>query len=262
MTYYKPPKLTYTELCIWIDNNMYSENCDDALLYEYLYHIVNMFARKHSYFKSVSYYDDFALSSASRLFMRIKDTRLTKIKSILNYIKTIIYPFKVDFEKDNYVENPEDNSFIYTEEYSLGTNLIDEIDLFDKIDFRYTLENVSDLIKNYLCKIPRKKNSCEWLNIYTSCLLTFLVQLKTASNNKLNKSDITDKELHSLYLAAQREEPILYHLDKSYSNYIKVLVNEIKSLVAKNLAIENHSQISSENALKSIIIASMDMEDD
>ncbi len=261
MTFYKPPKLTYTELCIWIDNNMYNEDCDEAKLYEYIYHIVYMLARKNSYFSAAHYYDEFALSSASRLFIRIKDTRLTKLKSILNYIKTVIYPYKVDFEKEVYVENPEDSTFIYTDSYCLGTNLLDEIDLFDKLDFKYTLDSISVIIKNYLNKIPHKKNSSEWINIYTSCLLTFLSSLNVETSIKLDKQDITDKELHSLYLASEKQEPILYHLDKSYSNYIKILVNELKGLIAKDLSIEQHSQISSETALKSIIIASMDSED-
>ena len=220
-----------------------------------------MFAHKNSYFHSTQLYDDFSLSSASRLFMRIKDRRLTEIKSILNYIKTIIYPYKVDFEKDNYVENTEDNALIYTDTYCLGTNLLSEIDLFDQLDFKYTLENVSCIIKNFLNRIPHKKNSCEWLNIYTSCLLTFLSALKVNSSQKLNTSILTDKELHQLYIAAQKEDPVLYHLDKSYSNYIKVLVNEIKALIAKNLAIENHEYISSEDALKSIIISSLELEE-
>ncbi|MBO5712265.1 MAG: hypothetical protein J6R47_05440 [Acholeplasmatales bacterium] len=261
MTFYKPLKISYTDMCIWIDDNMYKEDCDEAKLYEYLYHIINMFARKNSYFRSEACYDEFALSSASRLFMRIKDSRLTEIKSILNYIKTIIYPYKVDFEKDVYAESPQDNAFIYTDSYCLSTSLLDEIDLFDKIDFKYTLDDICTIIKRYLSKIPYKKNSSEWLNIYTSCLLTFLASIKFESKIKLTKQDITDKELHSLYLASQQQDVVLYHLDRSYSNYIKILVNELKSLIAKELSIEQHSQISSENALKSIIIASMESEE-
>ena len=241
---------------------MYLEDCDDALLYEYIYHIVNMLARKNSYFSSDTYYDDFSLSSASRLFMRIKDKRLTQIKSILNYIKTIIYPYKVDFEKDNHIDNDENNSVIFTDSYSLSTELIDDVDFFDKIEFNYTLESVSTLIKNYLNKIPVKKSSSEWLNIYTSCLLTFLESVTVIPKDKLSKQDITDKELHILYLQSKNTEPVLFHLDKSYSNYIKVLVNELKALIAKNLSIEQRSRISSETALKSVIIASMELEDD
>lgn len=261
LTYNKPHNITYTDMCIWIDNNMYKDDCDDAKLYEYLYHIINMFARKNSYFSNAHYYDDFALSSASRLFMRIKDLRLTKIKSILNYIKTVIYPYKVDFEKDNYVNNTEDSAIIYTEESALGTNLLEEIDFFDKIEFNYTLQNISNLIHSYLLKIPQKLNSSEWSNIYLSCMLTLLNEFTISGNNKLSKSNISDKELHNLYLTAYNEEPVVYHLDKSYGAYIKVLVNELKNVISKNLSIEQHSQISAESALKSIIIASMELEE-
>ena len=261
LTYNKPRDLTYTDMCIWIDTNMYDENCNDSKLYEYLYHIINMFARKNSYFSHAHYYDDFALSSASRLFMRIRDTRLTKIKSILNYIKTVIYPYKVEFEKENYVENNEDSRIIYTDEYSLGTNLLEEVDFFDKLDFRYTLENIDLIVKSYLNKIPKRRNSSEWYNIYLSCVLTLLNEFDISSVKKVSKSSLTDKELHSLYLDAYNQEPIIYHLDKSYANYIKVLVNELKNVIAKNLAIEHHSEITAESALKSIIIASMELEE-
>ena len=249
-------------MCIWIDSNMYTENCDDIKLYEYLYHIINMFARKNSYFHNECYYDDFALSSASRLFMRIKDQRLAKIKSILNYIKTIIYPYKVDFEKENYVENPQEVDLMYSQEYCLGTNLIDEVDLFDKIEFNYTLDNITTIIHSYLSKIHVHVNSPEWINIYISCSLTLISAITTNTNElSLKKNDLTDKDLKNIYLESEKQPPILYHLDKSYGPYIKVLVNEIKAVIAKNLAIENRNQISTEDAIKSIIVNSLDLED-
>ncbi len=248
-------------MCIWIDNNYFLENCDDSLLYEYLYHLVNMFAQKNKYFSRFEYYDDFALFGASRLFMRLKNKSLTKIKSILNYIKTVIYPYKVEFEKDSYVNNTEDNKLVYSDTFCLGSNLIDDSDIFDKIDFKFTLDNISNVIRSFLNKIPHKKNSSEWLNIYTSVLLTFNNLILSADIHKLQLDNISNKELHSIYLDISKQEPILYHIDKSYSNYIYVLVNEIKSLIAKQLSIENNSKVSSETALKSIIIASMDMED-
>lgn len=248
-------------MCIWVDNNYDLPDCDDSLLYEYLYHLINMFAQKSKYFSKFEYYDEFALFGASRLFMRLKNKDLTKIKSVLNYIKTVIYPYKVEFEKDSYVNNTEDNELLYTDTFCLGSNLIDNSDIFDRIDFKYTLDNISNVIRTFLNKLPHKKNSSEWLNIYTSVLLTFNNMLSCADMKKMQLHDISSKELHSIYLDISKEEPILYHLDKNYSNYISILVNEIKSLIAKQLSIQNTSKVSSETALKSIIIASMDMED-
>lgn len=261
MTYNKPSNVTYTDMCIWIDTNMYEENCDDTKLYEYLYHIINMFARKSSYFSRSNYYDDFALMGASRLYMRIKNEKLTKIKSILNYIKTVIYPYKVDFEKESYVSNTEDNELIYTDNASLSSTLVEDSDIFDKIEFRYTLDSISTMIRRFLNKIPHNKRNAEWLNIYTSVLLTFNNIIMSAHDKKANIDTMSSKDLHNLYLDISSQEPILYHLNKNYSNYITALVNQIKGLIAKQLSIENSSKISTEAALKSVIVASMDLED-
>lgn len=261
MTYNKPSNVTYTDMCIWIDTNMYEDNCDDIKLYEYLYHILNMFARKSSYFSRSNYYDDFALMSASRLYMRIRNEKLTKIKSILNYIKTVIYPYKVEFEKELYVNNTEDNDLLYTDNVSLSTTLVEDSDIFDKIEFRYTLDSISTMIRRFLNKIPHNNKNAEWLNIYTSVLLTFNNMIGSACDKKSKLETMSSKDLHALYLDISSQEPILYHLNKNYSNYIAALVNQIKALVAKQLSIENSSKISSETALKSVIIASMDLED-
>lgn len=261
MTFYKPLNLSYTDMCIWIDNNMYKEDCDDSKLYEYLYHIVNMFARKGSYFRNEGYYDDFALSSASKLFMRIQDTRLTKIKSILNYIKTIIYPYKVDFEKTTYIQDTDDISVFYGDMYALSDTLLETTDIFDRIEFNYSLDTLSHIIKQYLKKIPYKRNSAEWFNIYISCILTLLESVTISDTTKLSKESITDKELKNYYLQSEKVEPVLYHLDKKFSSYIKVLVNEIKCLLARQLSVEDHTIISTESAIKSVILSTLELED-
>ena len=62
MIYQKPKDVTYTEMCMYIDDNVYKDNFDERLVYEYIYHIVYMLAKKAQYFKKNSYYDDFAIS--------------------------------------------------------------------------------------------------------------------------------------------------------------------------------------------------------
>ena len=49
------------------------------------------------------------------------------------------------------------------------------------------------------------------------------------------------------------KEPILFHLDRMYSSYIKVLVNEIKHVIAKELTIESRSFVSAEASMKSLL---------
>lgn len=50
MTYKMPRGVTYTEMAIYIDNHIRDERRDECLIFEYLYHLSYMLARKGSYF--------------------------------------------------------------------------------------------------------------------------------------------------------------------------------------------------------------------
>ena len=70
MQYTKPANLTYTDLCIYFDNNIYKKDRNDFLLFEYLYHIVLMLASKARYFRDFEDYDEFAIFGATRVYLR------------------------------------------------------------------------------------------------------------------------------------------------------------------------------------------------
>ena len=73
MMYTKPRDVSYTEMCIYIDEHIYSESYDENLIFEYLYHITLMLAKKNNYFNKLSDYDNFAIYGATHLFMRLID---------------------------------------------------------------------------------------------------------------------------------------------------------------------------------------------
>ena len=43
-TFIKPKGLKYTDMCIYIDKNAYTDNPDDEKIFQYLYHLVSMLA--------------------------------------------------------------------------------------------------------------------------------------------------------------------------------------------------------------------------
>lgn len=273
MTYNKPSGVTYTEMAMWIDENAYSSTCDDSKLYEYLYHLSNMLAHEGKYFDRSQYYDDFSLYCASKLFLRLRNTKqwlpednaakLSQIKSILNYLKKIIYPMKVDFEQENYCQSSQENATLYINTLDLGQYISDEANIFRQLEFSCTLSSVSMIVKSHLLKIPYKKNSAEWLNIYTSCMLTLLNSITLSNYNKARVATIKrskEQILDKLYTQLRYSEPILYHLDDSMSNYIKVLVNELRKVIASQLSFELHTCASVEDTTKNLIIASMESE--
>ena len=97
MRYKKPRDIRYVDMCIWIDEHAYRENCDEQKMFEYVYLLSNMLARKRCFFRKEVDYDNFAFYVETETFMRYKKQDRKKIKSILNYLKKVIYPRKVAF---------------------------------------------------------------------------------------------------------------------------------------------------------------------
>lgn len=266
MTYTKPNDIRYVDCCIWIDENAYSENCDETKLYEYLYHLSLMFARKGSYFTSIDDYDQFALFAASRLFMRLRNPKqwevkedgqpkLPIIKSILNYIKKVIYPYKADFDKLFGISTKELPT-ISIDSFNLGAYLVDTSSTYDHLAYSFNALELTRMIRLHLQKIPYKKNSPEWINIYISCMLTLLDSITFSKKYiikyeecKRNKDELIDK----IYTELRYNKPILYHLDKSMANYISVLVTEIRHSLAAELSWESQYYISPESVSKELL---------
>lgn len=263
MTYTKPPNITYTQMAIAIDEMAYSDDCDDELLFEYLYHLSMMLAAKACYFKSAKHYDDFAIFMASSAYFRLKNPKqytydsngqpkMTKLKSILNYLKVILYPRKVAFEQQNYAQTEitlnENENVVYVG-HTFANKISDSVDDLMKVEFRCCLGDCCNTIKEFLKKIPYKYKSAEWYNIYISCLLSFLnsITLSKDDINKLNnaKYRINDHSLLiKLYDKQQSEDfVILYHLDECMKDYIRILVVQIKHVIAKDLSELLHTDI-------------------
>lgn len=274
MTYYKKPSnMTYTQMCIWVDENIYSDDCDDGLVFEYLYHITRMLAYKKRFFEKAAYYDDFAIYAATRIFMRLKDKRqfeenskLEKIKSVLNYAKSILYPTKVAFENDAYAQN-----YLITNREDCFPNLdfhsslSSSINSLKVVDFSFCLDNIMNTIKSFVYKLPYS-SKIEQQNIYISCILSLLNSIVLSNKNKEKLEELRRterlKELNvdKLYKKERNNCIILYHLDISKKDYITVIVNEIRHLIAEDLSNILNENIESEANMKSLLISSINMD--
>src|SRR5574344_199194 len=121
MLYRKPKHLKYTDMCIYIDTHIYTDNYDEQLVYQYLYLITDMFAKKGRYFDNEHDYEDFASQFASYVFMRLLSEKqyklkedgnpvLPKVKSVLNYIRGCIYQRRIQWERDYFRSDISDRS--------------------------------------------------------------------------------------------------------------------------------------------------------
>ena len=274
MTYSKPAGVSYTQMAIYIDQNIYSDKKDEEKLYTYLYHLAIMLATQGAYFSCAEEYDQFGLFSATRLYLRYTNQKqfetnddgspkMKKIKSCLNYIKRVIYPYKVDFDMEFNIEN-KDVDVIQLGGFDLGEHMIDQTSLFDSMSYSFTLGEISSIVRAHLKKIPYKTRSAEWMNIYTSCMLTLLnsmtlsnYQLKEFRKLKLPKYETLER----LYTQLRYEDPILFHLDPSMSTYIRVLVAELRHVIAAELSWKGDFYISANESMKNLICNSMELED-
>lgn len=165
---------------------MYKEDVDDNKLFEYLWHLSLMLARKANFFNKTYYYEDFATYNATRIFFRIKNPKqfddsssMQKIKSSLNYLKATLYPSKVDFEQEHYSQvisysNSDEEDVAFDVHYSFSDKLSESVDELTRVEFTQCLNDIITTFKWYLEKLPYNKNSVIWKNIYISCLLTIL----------------------------------------------------------------------------------------
>ena len=275
MTYSKPAGVSYTQMAIYIDQHIYTDNRNDELIYQYLYHLSLMLANQGAYFSSAEDYDSFALFSATKLFLRLtnpkqfevaedKAPKMKQIKSILNYIKKVIYPYKVDFELEFNVED-KNVDVISVGTFDLGSHIIEQTSLFDQMSFSLSLESVASIVKAHLQKIPKRKHSAEWNNIYISCMLTLLNSI-TISNYQLREFKKLKQQkpelLERLYTELRYEEPILFHLPESMGNYIQTLVNELRHVLAAEIGWKEDCYIPADVTMKNLICTALELETD
>ena len=252
------PDMKYTEMAIFIDNKINSleplSEKDTELIYIYLYHLVRMLAYKKHFFNKTEYYDDFSLMVAGDMMNRLiynpklnevdefGNPKMCRLKSILNYLKSILYGRKVLFEQQNYSQkiSPLDSNVKLTE-FSFANQIKEtrrkHIDSNIKLYFGDLSKTLSSFINSnciYKDKIIRK-------NIKISCYLSLLNSIiftEQVSDNVKIKYKTTESKFN--YLCAEYENNrknciILYHLDESYRNYITILVRRIFSLIERDI---------------------------
>lgn len=268
--FFNKPDIRYVDMCIYIDDHIYSGEYDESLVYQYLFFIVLMLATKRDYYPNTKDREDFSLYAASYYLMRLTDSRqfddnspITPIRSILNFVKKTLYGVRAEYNRKFYHKDEElfiedlpgvnidaFSSFVHREAHS-----------FDRSNFSIYLEDVSSMIKSYITNSPYKKDKVMSSNIYMSCLLSFLnsVTLPNSTYYKIGSyirpTTLTDKLIDELYLNKKYNSTILYHLDSNMYNYITVLTNKIKIKFSQDLAGTLHTSLPSCVNMKNLLVS-------
>ena len=253
MTYNKPNNITYVDMCIYFDKHIYDEERNDSLLYQYLYHICYMLACKKNYFVSWEDYDKFALYMATKIYLRYVSPKhgeeTTKIKSVLNYCKALLYPTKVDYQKETFAEiigsdpNSEDDFTLLNDNLreNVQSDHINDSMVLEEI-FR-EFKNLPKLIWKEIRKTPYTKDVIFTKRLFMSVLLT-LVKGLTLSNSAIAKIqrrlerglDCDGMILDSL--TKEREESLtLWRIESKYANLVNLLAFKVRKSCGESVGI-------------------------
>lgn len=233
MLWKKPANLKYTDLCIYIDENVPKiinpgENPEiENTIYNYLWLLVKALAIKKCMFTDFQDYDMYAFYSANRLFFALRKNQLNQgktikgklirpIKSCLNYTKALLYPMKIEYQRESFREVIEEefvskkfDAFAYQEQLKNAAREASGVTSQFRDHVRDSIKDHGKLLDEILQKSPFNSSTPEYQNLKISILLTSIQILK-------NKKK----------LDAVPQSVILWHLPKSMSNYTKVLLKE------------------------------------
>ena len=262
MLFKKPAAMKFTDMCIFIDENVPKivnpgENPElENTIYNYLWLLVKALAIKKCMFKEFQDYDMYAYYSACRLFMALRKNQLNQgkvikgklirpIKSCLNYTKALLYPMKIEYQRESFREVIEEefvsakfDALTYKEQLK---NQVRDDSNVDRTFRNYVKDAVvqsNKLLEEILQKSPFNSSTPEYKNLKISILLTSIQILKQKKK-----------------LIAASPSIILWHLPKSMSNYTKVLLKEFFTALKQEIIDCYKSADLSESELDQILLA-------
>lgn len=266
-------------MCIWIDKNAYSENVDKNQMFEYLYNISISISIKNKLLPQWKDYEPFALYLATQTYLRLVNPkqflpeddprRMKKVKSVLNYIKRIMYPMIVNYQKQNFAQRFEigisddlDNCYSKIHQ-ELQSNVKRQNSYFLRVEFEHCLKSISFSIKEVLKTTPYVKDKLMMHQMYQSCLLTILNQFTLSNKNKERlKAKIKGGYklgafINQIYEEEQGDTIIMFRLDPNMKNYISTLVKRIRKSIMKDLRMLIDDSEPTDEIIKAVLMEGM-----
>lgn len=259
MTFKRPTNITLTAMAQWVDS-IDTNSAEQDKLVEYLYHLSYYNAQQKSLFNNLESYDDFAIFCVTKLLTRLNNKKCAPVKSVVNYINNVLAPWHSEYIRTFCSGSPD----VPTEDFDLsdfGDYLVDASSVYDFNAYSVCHTGIADVMRKHIQKIPRKRNSAEWSNIYLSCLLTLQDRLECASELRSNIPKEETKLLSRMIRQLKTRPPVLFHIEEHMASYITVLVNEIIHAVANDLTYTTHCFVSPATCLKNLAMAASNEED-
>ena len=232
--YTRTKGVSYTDMCIWIDKNIHDPDCDVDTAYKYIWLLANMLACKAKYFINFNDYQNFSSYLATDVFLRLRNKEKKPIKSVLNYMKSILYFRKcmycdetfsevIDVSRSQYDNFNED---LFKDRFKNSLESYNHVTL--ELIIGDILEAMPEIIKSNISD-SYKVNKRIYENIYISALLSSLNRI-VLSNDKLEylhskhtkQSKFDDIKFYS---KNKDSDLILWHLPKELESVVNVIVN-------------------------------------
>ena len=263
MMWKKPADMKYTDMCQFIDANVPKivnpgENPDlENIIYNYLWLLVKALAIKKCMFKNFEDYDMYSFYAATRLFTALRKNQLNQgkvikgklirpIKSCLNYTKALLYPMKIEYQRENFREVIEEefvstkfDALAYKEQLKSQARDNAEVLQTFKSYLQSVVLNINKILDDILQKSPFNSSTPEYKNLKISILLTSAYILK-------NKKKLNINGVQSVFL---------WHLPKSMTNYTKVLLKEFFTAIKQEIIDCYKTADISENELEAALAA-------
>lgn len=242
MLWKKPSNLKYTELCMYIDENLPKiinpgENPTiENTIYNYLWLLVKALAIKKCMFNDFKDYDTYAFYAANRLFFalrknmwnqgkKIKGKEIRPIKSCLNYTKALLHPMKIEYQNETFRE-------VISEEFvskkfdahSFRENLRANARSSQGCDqqlieyLKSSFAHIGATIDQVLANSPFGPRTSEYKKLRISLMLNALNSLKLKKR--------LDSDIPTI---------ILWKLPKSMSSYVRILLKEFYSALKNEI---------------------------
>lgn len=238
----KPSNMRYVDLCIYIDKTFYTPERDDSKCFEYMCILAYMLANKANYFTSTDDYTAYACFLAQSTYQRMANPNKVKIKSVLNYMRSIMYFRKVSYLRDSFSEvidpeyNKEWNSDLYIEKEtkrleSKNHYLLQEL-IFD------ILQSIPQVIKDNIPEVY-KRNKLTFRRLYLSCLISFLSQItlnKDREDYYEAKQETVTTFNDSEYLNKHRGDNLRYwRISSDLEPVVKIVLNKTKHSLIQDI---------------------------
>lgn len=234
----KPSNKRYVDMCIEFDREFYGPCRDDEKLFSYMFLLFKMFAHKGNYFKNPEDYDQYAMFAATTIYMRYlrKWEKGERIKSVLNYIKTVKGPMKVTYQNENFgqVFDPErDNK---TDADGMRewhrANVERQFDPEMKAEVEGALDSIPPLLAKAASESQFSRDPKAAKDLLISALLTFADRVTLPEGREFPGGEA---QALKAYEAESRKPVSLWKLPKGMEAEVEVIINKARAWASEGI---------------------------